>query len=357
MLAWAAASLAVLLFVLTALPWSRSTRWWVRGLDFPRLQLLAVALVLMPVLYLVLAPGPLRTALLALVALCLACQLWWVLPYSPLYRREVPDAVARPGEPLSVLTVNVLMDNRNAQRLLTIIRAQRPDVVLALEPDAWWQAQLDQLAADYPHSLKCPLDNLYGMLVYSRLPLDAGQVVFLVEDGIPSAHATLRMPSGREVALHCLHPRPPSPPESDSAGPRDAELLVVGRDLRGRDKPIIVAGDLNDVAWSHTTRLFRKVSGLLDPRVGRGMYNSFHAQLCCLRWPLDHLFHSEHFAVETIRRLPAFGSDHFPLYIRLRLLETPESAAQGPDADGEDLAEARRKRREEDVNQVHAPRV
>jgi hypothetical protein len=80
-------------------------------------------------------------------------------------------------------------------------------------------------------------------------------------------------------------PRPPVPP-TPSYG-RDAELVLIGREIDGASRPAVVAGDLNDVAWSSTTTLFQKISGTLDPRVGRGLYNSFHAKSPLLRFPLD----------------------------------------------------------------------
>jgi endonuclease/exonuclease/phosphatase (EEP) superfamily protein YafD len=74
---------------------------------------------------------------------------------------------------------------------------------------------------------------------------------------------------------------------------------------------------MNDVGWSHTSELFRKVSGLLDPRRGRGLYATFHAKYPFLRYPLDHLFHSEEFRLVSMTVLDDVGSDHFPLLVVL----------------------------------------
>ena len=76
-------------------------------------------------------------------------------------------------------------------------------------------------------------------------------------------------------------------------------------------------GDLNDVAWSRTSYEFQDISGLLDPRVGRGFYHTFHARYPVLRYPLDHCFHTKHFRLVRFKRLRKFGSDHFPVGIEL----------------------------------------
>ncbi|RMX10863.1 hypothetical protein EBQ24_02920 [Allofranklinella schreckenbergeri] len=127
------------------------------------------------------------------------------------------------------------------------------------------------------------------------------------------------------------------------------------KSLEQEDGPIIVAGDLNDVGWSPTTRLFRKISGLLDPRVGRGMLNSFHAHYWFARWPLDHFFHSDHFELVGIHRLPAIGSDHFPVMIELQYHPANKHQQEGLQASGQDRQEARAFLREQEASAADVP--
>ena len=322
----------------TLLPLLRHDAWWIRVFEFPRVQITILSAGVL-VVYLALAGwrDAKDLAILAALSVCIVFQLVRIVRYTPLHPKQVKSAVnPQSANSLGFLVANVLMPNRNAEALLKIIGECNPDVVLALETDRWWESKLDALVADYPHTVKHPLENLYGIHLYSRLELTNPQVLFLVEDDVPSVHATVRLRSGHCVDLHCLHPAPPSPTENPTAAERDAELLVVAKTLASEQGSAVVMGDLNDVAWSATTRLFQKLSGLLDPRIGRGPYSTFHAKYPLLRWPLDHVFCSSDFTLVSLARRGYFGSDHFPLHIVLS--HTPGAQAgherpQGNDAD------------------------
>lgn len=361
---WLIAGATAFVVLVTLLPLVRYEAWWIRGQDFPRLQYAASALLLLALTATLLPPANASTLVIGAALLaCTVYQAWWIAPYTRLKRPEV-SAVGGgtgQGDNLKVLSSNVLMTNRNAEPLLKLVRDEAPDVLIVVETDRWWQDRIDAaLAGDYPHTIKCPLDNLYGMHLYSRLPLHDGKLQFLVEDDVPSMHTLLELRSGRRVKLHCVHPRPPSPTENPVSTERDAELIAVAKSIAESPPdapPVIVAGDLNDVAWSATTRLFRKISGLLDPRVGRGMFNTFHTGWPLLRWPLDHLFHSDHFALVQMRRLPHIGSDHFPILVELAYVAQLEHQQEGLAPDAEDEAWADEKVAAEGVSgaDVHTP--
>ena len=87
------------------------------------------------------------------------------------------------------------------------------------------------------------------------------------------------------------------------------------------------------------------------------MFNTFHADFWFARWPLDHLFHSEHFTLAHIERLPYFGSDHFPMLVTLMYDEPHGADQEGLLADEDDLAWAEEKMEEHAVEEedVHEP--
>jgi endonuclease/exonuclease/phosphatase (EEP) superfamily protein YafD len=72
-------------------------------------------------------------------------------------------------------------------------------------------------------------------------------------------------------------------------------------------------GDFNDVAWSWTSRRFKQYGEFLEPRVGRGMFPTFHAQYPLLGVPIDQLYLTKGIGLVSFGRLEEFGSDHYPI--------------------------------------------
>lgn len=107
--------------------------------------------------------------------------------------------------------------------------------------------------------------------------------------------------------------------------------------------PAVVCGDLNDVAWSRTNDLFCVTSGLLDPRIGRGFFHTFNSKWPLIRFPLDHVFHSPHFRLTAFRRLPHWGSDHFPVFIDLSFEPDAKVEQPAPQPTRDEQVEAREK--------------
>ena len=321
--------------------------WWIRMFDFPHLQTTALGIACL-LLYLLL-PVTLEgrdKILMGLLGLVILYQFYHILPYTLFYSFQVKNSQAQDPNPencVSLLVSNVYMYNKEYEKSLKLYKEIDADLLLLVETNDAWKEKLTELEEIYPFTIHYPLENTYGILFYSKLPLMDGEVKFLIEEDVPSIHTYIRMRSGVVIRFFGVHPRPPSPSENDRSTERDAELVLVGQEAENEEMPVIVAGDMNDVAWSHTTHLFQKISGLLDPRVGRGLFNTFHAKYFFLRWPLDHIFHSYHFKLNEIRRLPFTGSDHFPMFLSLCHEPDLEAKHEIPKPDQKEMEEAREK--------------
>jgi endonuclease/exonuclease/phosphatase (EEP) superfamily protein YafD len=328
------ALLAIVASVLSSLPWPY---WWTRMFDFPRLQIVALAALVL-VLYagVNLATGDMDTfewIVAGLLAAVLAYQAVWIAQYSPLLPVESETVTGVPREQrLRLLITNVWMENRDFEKWRGVVTGEDADVIMGVETDRWWAEQMRALEADYPHKHEVPQEDTYGMVVYSRFPLEDLEVKRLVEDEVPSVWARVKLPDGPRVQLVFVHPRPPRPDIGQDSHLRDAELVLVARAVEPLERPVVVAGDFNDVAWSYTTSLFQKLAGLLDPRRGRGLFMTFHADHPLLRYPLDHIFHSDDLALVEIRVLGHTGSDHFPVLVDLAYV-ADRADQEAPDAD------------------------
>ena len=319
--------------------------WWIRMFDFPHTQLTILTLVAFIVYFIKFDIRSWRDYTFVLVlGACFLFQMGKIYPYTPFAENQVKKfKKVNPDRSIGVFAANVLQKNTKTELLVAEILRRKPNLIVLTETNESWRREISPaVEARYPYKVEVPLDNTYGMLLYSNYELENPAVRYLVDDSIPSIHSLLILPSGEKIQLHAIHPTPPMPQHNPSSTDRDAEMMMVAKMARESDLPVIVAGDFNDVAWSQTTSLFLRVSGLLDPRVGRGFYNTYNANSWLMQWPLDHLFVSEEFRMLEILKGTHIESDHFPFYALLSL--EPESASdQKPNPPTEEeLKEAER---------------
>ncbi len=324
--------LAVIALSATLIPFIPSKEWYVRIFDYPRLQSFSIAvLALLWYAFFYFKRGRRGYVFVAMFIAVIIIQGYKAWPYTPLGTKQVlwSKGGADDTTHISFLMCNVYQPNKEYDQVKAKVSQYKPDIFITTESDIIWQNALTSLNADYPYRVEIPQSNTYGMHLYSRLPLSESTVRYTVEKDIPSIRTKVTLSSGKQITLFVIHPRPPVPGEADDSEERDAELILMAKEAKKESGAVIVAGDFNDVAWSETTELFQEVSGFLDPRRGRGFYNTFHAKIPIFRWPLDHILHSNHFKLNRIERVGKVNSDHFPMFVELSY--EPDEKYQQPE--------------------------
>jgi len=351
LLIWFARLAIAFELIAALLPFVSSGAWWIRLFDFPRMQFAMLLTFPAAAVGLHWWLRGFRTEhawLLGVVGIIGMWQLSHVLPYTNLWQKELADAGVSEQPDLHVMVANLKIENERYDEVIKELRKQDADLVLLIEVDKRWDAALEPISSDYPFAERVIRDEGLGMMLLSKLAMRDVEVKHLVEKRRASIFATLELTDGDTVRFVGVHPTPPGLDDdtgSDNRGGerrdsrvRDAELVLVAREVAEHtEQKWIVTGDFNDVAWSHTTRLFKRLSGLRDPRVGRKLLDTYNAEHTLIRFPIDHVFMSDGFTVHGLQRIRMPGSDHFAISVRVNV---PSQAKTTPEADAEDKQEA-----------------
>ncbi|MAY83094.1 MAG: hypothetical protein CMP59_03090 [Flavobacteriales bacterium] len=310
--------LAILLSILSILPEIRITHWSVRALDFIRLQLLGIQIIVFVLIISLLDLDELLVEIaLLLLSISIIRQLWIIAPYIAI--NKIVGYPKDAEHSIELISINVLQKNEDYQKTIELIREYQPDLVLTMETNRKWEKTLEEIEEDYPYQHKVPLENRYGMHLYSKLKVDKFESHFLISDERPSIQAHLVDKAGNEFIFWGVHPPPPSPTELPTSRQKDAELVKLAKMIREKKAMTVVAGDFNNVCWSLSSRLFSKISQLKDARFRNGIHPSFPVRPSLFRFPLDLMFNSRGIAINEIKTLRDIGSDHLPIYSRFTI--------------------------------------
>lgn len=336
--------LLIIAVVGSFLPLVETNLWWIRVLDFPRLQI-AITLVLLLAAALALRARLDRVggAICVLGLIAIGYHAGKLYPYTSLAAHvAVGTESCDPDSSLTVMAANVQKRNEQADLFLELVAETDPDLLLVMETDAWWDRQLATLHDSYVEVEQfIPEDHgAFGMHILSKLPLISPEFLFFFDSYTPTVVTDVELPAAQVVQFIGVHPHPPMG-WSQPSTLRDASFLTAALIARSSDAPTIIAGDFNAVPWEPVTRRAARIGGLLDPRIGRGLYATFSAENVLMSWPLDQILYQDRFDLVDFAVLPDFGSDHLAVLADLCHVSQDRKTTATTELRHNDISEAR----------------
>ncbi|WP_299309563.1 endonuclease/exonuclease/phosphatase family protein [uncultured Croceicoccus sp.] len=307
-LKWILGIVAAVGLVLTLVSLIPSDQWFIRALDMTREPVMWAAIILAVVAVIVLRAG--RWVVAGTFVVIAVIHLLRIWPYNALAGTDI--ALANPNDEsaqcVTALAVNVKVKNDGYAEVIRQIERVSPDLLLLMETDATWERQLDPLLRQYDYRTQDIQPHAFGMIFASRVPVSGARMVENTSRDTPTLYATVALPNGRRFDFIGLHPKPPIPGMDTEE--RDANIVRAGTETPNGLPDALVMGDFNDVPWSTTTSKFRKEGDWRDPRIGRGTYPTFPADMTWLGWPLDQVMVRGDMELRDFTVMPANSSDH-----------------------------------------------
>lgn len=228
------------------------------------------------------------------------------------------------GSQFTIISANVLSDNRDPRPFLSIPEVASSDIVVLQEMRPVWQDALVKSGLwrfESSRDLRANTD----MKVFSRFPIISEQVVSQASRDTGGRHP-LRLElliEDRQVILYAVHaqtPRRPSMWRERAAYFRDLTQALLQED---GDAAVVIAGDWNMPPWSPFFQDFLAETGYRTtesawwPSPTR--FSTRFGNIPALGTPIDRIVISPNMGLASLGLGPRFQSNHLPVIARLTL--------------------------------------
>ncbi len=239
-------------------------------------------------------------------AFCIIINLAEIVPW---YFPVPAFAGATPGQNLRILHSNVLTSNRRYSEVISLVKAEQPDIAVFVEVSTVWAKELAVLSEIFPYSSNQQESERFGSAIYSKLPLNNPSVKPFSKHR-KSLLADVQF-QGKIISLILAHPTVPI--KQQSFIDRNQQLAAIGEYAAQVKNPLIVVGDFNTTMWSPFYKNMVKTGNLRNARSGFGILPTWPTFMPLAYIPIDHFLVSKEIGVLKIRTGRNIGSDHLPL--------------------------------------------